>query len=80
MPVRFEPTNFRFPSGNASNCATVPVGANTFYQKHFIVGDFNITPESKGMTDFLNNHNYCNLIKGKTCFKGVELKIKKKLL
>ena len=44
---------------------------NTLYEKHFIVGDFNITPESKGMTDFLNNHNYYNLIKGNTCFKGV---------
>ena len=40
------------------------------YNKHVIMGDFNMKPSDKIITDFIDEHIYKNLIKSKTCFKG----------
>ena len=40
------------------------------YEKQFIIGDFNLTPDNKSIREFVNLYNLINLIKTTTCFKG----------
>ena len=40
------------------------------YKKQVIIGDFSLTPDNKGMREFMNLYNLINLIKTATCFKG----------
>ena len=36
-----------------------------------VFGDFNLEPSNPSMLSFMNSQNFVNLIKNKTCFKGV---------
>ena len=40
------------------------------YDKHLILGDFNLKPTDSTPTGFLDNNSLTNLIKTNTCFKG----------
>ena len=41
------------------------------YDKKVLFGDFNLEPTNPVMINFMDNQNFTNLIKNKTCFKGV---------
>ena len=51
------------------------------YEKQVIIGDFSLTPDNRGMREFVDLHNLINLIKTTTCFKGtgscIDLLLKK---
>ena len=40
------------------------------YEKQVIIGDFNLTPDSKSMKEFMDLYNLINLMKTTACFKG----------
>ena len=40
------------------------------YKKQVIIGNFNLTTNSKNMREFMDLYNLINLIKTTTCFKG----------
>ena len=40
------------------------------YEKHIIIGDFNMQPGFDNMSEFIISHGYYNLIKKNTCFKN----------
>ena len=40
------------------------------YENLFFLGDFNMTPENVAMKEFLSTHDFENLVKSPTCFKG----------
>ena len=40
------------------------------YDDKVVLGDFNLKTSNPIMLDFLNDYDFTNLIKRKTCFKG----------
>ena len=40
------------------------------YDNHIVIGDFNLEPSQMYLKTFLETHNYFNLVKNNTCFKG----------
>ena len=44
----------------------------TIYEDFVIMGDFNVNESNPVMETFLNQHNYKNIIKNKTCYKSLE--------
>ena len=40
------------------------------YEKQVMIGDFNLTPDTNSMREFVDLYNLINLIKTTTCFKG----------
>ena len=44
----------------------------TIYEDFVIMGDFNVNESNPVMETFLNQHNWKNIIKNKTCYKSLE--------
>ena len=42
------------------------------YDNHIVIGDFNLEPSQMYLETFMETHNYFNLIKNNTSFKGPE--------
>ena len=40
------------------------------YENLLLLGDFNMTPDNVAMKEFLSTHDFENLVKSPTCFKG----------
>ena len=40
------------------------------YDNHIVLGDFNMDVSHTSLSTFMEHHNYYNLIKNNTCFKG----------
>ena len=43
---------------------------STFYDNHIVIGDFTLESSQIYLEKFMETHNYFNLIKNNTCFKG----------
>ena len=43
---------------------------SNIYDNHIVIGDFNLEPSQECLKTFMETHNYFNLIKTNTCFKG----------
>ena len=41
------------------------------YDNKVVLGDFNLEPLSPSMLSFMDSQNFVNLLKNKTCFKGI---------
>ena len=40
------------------------------YDNHIVIGDFNFEPSQMYLNTYMEIHNYINLVKSTTCFKG----------